>query len=821
MISVGRIVSNSSLQHTKAALQHRIIHPCRDGSKRIHSIMAVANCGLRNYTFYEDAPSSHHDEFTPSSPSSSTSYVVWGVAATMFGLTTQYYSTNNQRRHNMRGYHSTKFACCESRSSTNSSKQRKGNTNGSSRSDESEGKSDSFFDMAQQWASDYTSSTGRGENNNEDSTARCAHDNQETNNNESSSIQTPEAALLEAMGILGGSNHDGSEHNKEDTNNNSKEEDDDKKLNNLQGMMQKFLFKFDDFKSSLPNDSTIQANKDTNNASESPLKSETEQNRDNDTSLFSEFLSFANNASLFTKKTSSASPDIEELIEQAQNIVANSVSSSLPEKSSTSASSSTSSSSFLSQVRYFQQNAQAIQQVFDTNFGPHLSNINVKDLFKSFPVAALHYYLEYQDSIKTPSWKRRMHRYYSDVEVSKVEELNEALILSELSYADSVEEIRVGLERIYNNSNSGVTKKNNKPQWELLFCDTESRPNQPSHFLAIQKNASPYDDALHVLLVVRGTKSMSDLITDALMEASDYEYTPQGMSTTIKGKAHGGMQSSGKYLVDRHQKLLSTLLQLSKKRKLQITVIGHSLGAGAATIAAMEWNSGSKFGQDSDVSANVIGFGCPALLSRGLSLSTKEYVTTVIADADFIPRMSAATLVNLLLDVKSFDYRKQAERDVEQALRQLTTVAETPIHENETKSKLAFGLDENDIRTVMGYVRSGLEKVANPISAKETIEADTINENMKEDQEGRTVEVEKMKPILFPPGTCIHFYRDGSGITGSYCPCDFFNELDVARTMVDDHLISSGYRRIFLNLMRNFTKDDHFSFDRKYDAADK
>jgi hypothetical protein len=414
-----------------------------------------------------------------------------------------------------------------------------------------------------------------------------------------------------------------------------------------------------------------------------------------------------------------------------------------------------------------------------------------------------------------------MHRYYSDVEVSKVEELNEALILSELSYADSVDEIRVGLERIYNN-NSGTTKKNNKPQWELLFCDTESRPNQPSHFLAIQKNASPYDDALHVLLVVRGTKSMSDLITDALMEASDYEYTPQGMSTTIKGKAHSGMQSSGKYLVDRHQKLLSTLLQLSKKRKLQITVIGHSLGAGAATIAAMEWNSmnSESFGQDSDVSANVIGFGCPALLSRGLSLSTKEYVTTVIADADFIPRMSAATLVNLLLDIKSFDYRKQAERDVEQALRQLA-VAETPIQEDETKSKLAFGLDEDDIRTVMGYVRSGLEKVANPISAKETIEADTKNDNIKENQEVRTVEVEKMKPILFPPGTCIHFYRDGSGITGSYCPCDFFNELDVARTMVDDHLISSGYRRIFLNLMRNFTKDDHFSFDRKYDATDK
>ena len=43
----------------------------------------------------------------------------------------------------------------------------------------------------------------------------------------------------------------------------------------------------------------------------------------------------------------------------------------------------------------------------------------------------------------------------------------------------------------------------------------------------------------------------------------------------------------------------------------------------------------------------------------------------------------------------------------------------------------------------------------------------------------------------------------------------FFLQIDVARTMVDDHLISSGYRKIFLNLMRDFKKDDHFSFDNK------
>ena len=302
------------------------------------------------------------------------------------------------------------------------------------------------------------------------------------------------------------------------------------------------------------------------------------------------------------------------------------------------------------------QNAKSIQKTLESSFGPYISDdINLSDLFQSIPsIAAAHYYLEHQDSIKTPSWKRRKHRFQPSVEVMKVNELNEALILSELSYADSVEEVREGLEKLYDDNwcdeeggvkskkkgKSKTSSRGNKAQWELLFCDTQSRPNEPSHFLAIQKNASQYDDTLHILMVVRGTKSMGDLLTDLMMEATDYEYDG------VRGKAHVGITRSGEYLTKRHKKLLATLLQLSDKRKLDITLIGHSLGAGAATIAAMNMMNSNEFardiGNDVDydvkVSANVIGFGCPALLSRNLSQMTRDFVTTVIADADVIPR---------------------------------------------------------------------------------------------------------------------------------------------------------------------------------------
>jgi hypothetical protein len=37
--------------------------------------------------------------------------------------------------------------------------------------------------------------------------------------------------------------------------------------------------------------------------------------------------------------------------------------------------------------------------------------------------------------------------------------------------------------------------------------------------------------------------------------------------------------------------------------------------------------------------------------------------------------------------------------------------------------------------------------------------------------------------------------------------------LDVTRTMKDDHLVDAGYRRIFLQAMRQYTRDFHYSFE--------
>eukprot|EP00956_Cyclotella_meneghiniana_P009233 scaffold12677_cov63-Cyclotella_meneghiniana.AAC.3 len=693
-----------------------------------------------------------------------------GAAVSSMTLIGCFYNADyvNTRLGGSRFYSGSSSARCES--SSNPKPPKPDNTGDKS--------SDSFFDMAQQWASDNIPKY-------EGTVDKHSSNIPKSSNPEESSIFSSPEQLLKVIGAFGSQ-----------SSSNYSDIDptlpiDDKESNfNVKDSLQKYIGKIQ----SLSNPTKDQ---DPKNDSATEPK---------DDASMSDFISF------FFSSNKQSSSDMNELIEKAHNIV-------------NPATSSVTSNGLLDQILYFKKNSDEVQRAFEASFDNVLAayGISMSDLLSRIYIPTLHYYLELEDSMKTPSWKRRVHRFYSDVEMEKVEELNEALILSELSYADSVEEVREGLER--HSSSDGDTegisiaerfrRKSSKPQWELLFCDIESRPNEPSHFLAVQKNASKYDDTLHVLMVVRGTKSMSDLMTDALLEATDYECLDDN-GQVLRGKAHSGMVKSGQYLVKRHQKLLSTLLGLSNKRKIEINLIGHSLGAGAATIAAMEWNSkgfqlydngdfkSSNKRNNIDISAHVIGFGCPAILSKSLSTMTQGYCTTVIADADLIPRMSGATLVNLALDLLTFDYRKEAERDVEQALKELQyrfSGGDLPLGK---KSKMSFNIEDEAIKTVMGYVRQGLDKVIEPgvISSDSNGKNQTVLRDFK-----------KMEPMLFPPGTCIHFYRDGSGISGTYTPCTFYNEIDVARTMVEDHLISSGYRRIFLSAMRDFRQDDHFSFE--------
>ena len=371
---------------------------------------------------------------------------------------------------------------------------------------------------------------------------------------------------------------------------------------------------------------------------------------------------------------------------------------------------------------------------------------------------SLLYYAGEEDARKNPTWKRRQHRFYDKISQELVLELHDALYLSQLSYVNTVEEFKKGLATFRNNT------------WELVYGTTESLPHLPAHFLCIHKQLAPLqsssrlpwktkkDDVIQVGLVIRGTKNIADALADGMLEPVEYR----------GGHAHGGILLTGKALVEKHLPRLKELLKYSGRNKISLYLVGHSLGAGAAAIAAME------FREYDFIEVKALGFGCPPILSHNLSMATKDYITTVVADADVVPRLSGASMANALLDLLEYDWTNEVIADGEYSLERARKVL-----------KLGHLLPKKEM--VRKWLDDFFDKEVRPKLGKE--------------------KRPRLDNVLVPPGNCIHIFRDGVGYSGTYTPCDFFSSIDIVRTLIDDHLVMPGYHRALISLVRDWTQD--------------
>ena len=174
-------------------------------------------------------------------------------------------------------------------------------------------------------------------------------------------------------------------------------------------------------------------------------------------------------------------------------------------------------------------------------------------------LTSMMYFIEQQDEMKNPSWKRRKHRFFPGIDMNEMDDIHEKMLLARLGYEDDIEKIRETLKTLYNS--------------ELVYCSTVSKPNKPAHFVAVKRDQSRWSNALEVLVVVCGTKSITDVITDLLCDVASYR----------GGLAHDGILDSGKWLVKERKELLDKLRELTNKKRINMTLVGHSLGAAAAT----------------------------------------------------------------------------------------------------------------------------------------------------------------------------------------------------------------------------------------------
>jgi hypothetical protein len=449
----------------------------------------------------------------------------------------------------------------------------------------------------------------------------------------------------------------------------------------------------------------------------------------------------------------------------------------------------------------------------------------------------VYYYMLQQEIVHNPVYKRRQHAYHTEVSEQIAIQFGEGLYLSQLAYVNDCATIQKHLSAFHNNS------------WIVINCTTTRQPFQPAHFLAIRRsgpksNANSWNYTmdsnmknqqssstswasmlldnlfevlnltnsnsnngmnieLEAMLVISGTKDIADMMSDALLEPTKYG------NMSKPGMTHNGIYQSAMYIHDTYRTYLEQLLYKTNRSKLKLWLIGHSLGGGTAALACLEFNKPYKsstsnattttassqiLNYDGNVNSNdnhtnfipqidayALGFGTPAVLSKEYSELARSKVTTVINDADCVPRMSGATLVNLLLNIATSNHWVgEAQIDIQQ----LTSIM---------KEKLPFPDDWID--TVMKTINNWV------------VTSDVVNATMR-----RTLSEKIATPILYPPGECIHMFRDGTAWQGVYYPCTNFKAIEGVRYMVDDHLIPEGYYRGLLGYIRNMKRDLNWQF---------
>jgi hypothetical protein len=184
--------------------------------------------------------------------------------------------------------------------------------------------------------------------------------------------------------------------------------------------------------------------------------------------------------------------------------------------------------------------------------------------------------------------------------------------------------------------------------YTLLRHVKPEKPGYVSHYVAINPEKKT------ALIGVKGTSGLEDLLTDCCGLAVSHDlpgpYVKGGNSTMM---CHEGvLLSSQRLAADLEVLVEEFLLPVGYK----ILVTGHSLGAGVAALVGVLlrarfpqlWEEGYD-----DTALRVVAFASPPILDCDSALGCAPFVTTVVNNADIIPRASLSNLIVLMEFLKT------------------------------------------------------------------------------------------------------------------------------------------------------------------------
>uniref|UniRef100_A0A0G4HBU8 sn-1-specific diacylglycerol lipase n=1 Tax=Chromera velia CCMP2878 TaxID=1169474 RepID=A0A0G4HBU8_9ALVE len=197
--------------------------------------------------------------------------------------------------------------------------------------------------------------------------------------------------------------------------------------------------------------------------------------------------------------------------------------------------------------------------------------------------------------------------------------------------------------------------------------------HRPAHFLAVNRSEKK------AVFSVRGTRDIEDVLTDlavvpeTLREKEMIEGGSDDGSCCSRGEekgtggarvTHRGFGRAAELLFTKYEPLFALL----KESGYEITIVGHSLGAGTAAILC--WLLHCRL--DLPPSAlKCFAFSPPPSVSAAISRDMRPFVTSMVLQDDIVPRMKAQNLAGLL---RSLLEREWKPGDLERELAELLSL---------------------------------------------------------------------------------------------------------------------------------------------------
>jgi hypothetical protein len=174
------------------------------------------------------------------------------------------------------------------------------------------------------------------------------------------------------------------------------------------------------------------------------------------------------------------------------------------------------------------------------------------------------------------------------------------------------------------------------PVSDVKFIDSDSEAFNPAHAICIDRRQQA------VVLVVRGTLSVIDCITDIKAEYFPYSVTDPRTARVLSGTVHEGIFKGAMNIYTAVKaKLLDALASYPG---FSLIITGHSLGAGTAALIGLLMRGDADF---TSINYRAYCYGCPCVVSPELQPLLKDNIMTVSNGSDVITRSCFGSVKDL------------------------------------------------------------------------------------------------------------------------------------------------------------------------------